>query len=185
MTKIYKTKPAAEKEADKFALEKLHQDYEVSFRAHSAKPSITVFYWSESQREHKKEESFNYIPQPEIAKDTPVWVRDRDFDDWGARYATGNFTEDGKIKCYSNGKTSFTAHPEFDYCSWNEFSLTDPNKTEEWHKCKITNPSFSCFKCNDKGKAGKNISYQKGKSELAFDVICYRCNDCGHQWLVV
>jgi hypothetical protein len=66
-------------------------------------------------------------PQPEIAKDTPVWVRDWKNDNWFLRYATGDFNENGKIICYHAGRTSNTAGPENYRSSWDEYSLTDPN----------------------------------------------------------
>jgi len=57
--------------------------------------------------------------------------------------------------------------------------------TEEWNKCKIINPAFSCRNCKATGKEGKNISYQEWESSCGgYDDICYRCNDCDHHWWV-
>jgi hypothetical protein len=70
--------------------------------------------------------SFLFEPKPEVPRDTPVWVRDWDDENWKRAYATGDFTDDGKILCYSGGLTSFTIDHEDDCWPWTDYSLTDP-----------------------------------------------------------
>ena len=70
---------------------------------------------------------FFFEQPPNIAKDTPVWVRDGVHRQWVRGYATGEFDDDGDIICYACGMTSFTAEEE-DVTSWVQYALTDPTK---------------------------------------------------------
>jgi hypothetical protein len=124
MTEKYKNTKEALAAADAFALEKLHQGYEVSLEPHSSDPHFTVFYWRKGKNEYWDAKSFPYTPQPEIAKDTPMWVRRGCR--WLPRYATGGFSLNGWIACYEEGRTSFTNNTgRVSY--FEEYSLTDPN----------------------------------------------------------
>jgi len=61
----------------------------------------------------------------QIYKDRKIWVRD--FKDlWLERYATGDFTDDGIVICYSGMDNSKTSKGDLTY--WEVYSLTDPTK---------------------------------------------------------
>lgn len=64
--------------------------------------------------------------RPEIAKDTLVWVRNRNNPRWRPQYAK-EFGKDGRIRCYLNGRTSHTSPLRQSTRPWDEYSLTHPN----------------------------------------------------------
>lgn len=67
-------------------------------------------------------------PLPEIAVDTPVWVRDGVSQAWVKRHFA-EWASDGRIMTYNGGCTSHTATGEpFISSCWDYYSLTDPNK---------------------------------------------------------
>jgi len=135
MTEIYKNKQAADTAAKEYAWENMHKGYECI--RHEAGDRVEVASWHTLgiDRVYYNVKTFFFKPQAEIKKDTPVWVRDRDFDDWEDQewepaYATGRFNEEGKILCYSSGTTSFTTSHEDAVWAWYEYSLTDPEKKD-------------------------------------------------------
>ncbi len=66
------------------------------------------------------------VERPGLTMDTPVWVWI--FDSWGPRHFAG-WSEDGRIKCWQDGRTSHTAGG----CCWlpDEWRLDDPEKEEK------------------------------------------------------
>lgn len=70
-------------------------------------------------------------PLPEIAVDTPVWVRDCVSQSWQTSHFA-EWTPDGLIRTYWSGCTSHNSSKAWsDLNTWNYYSLTDPNKEPE------------------------------------------------------
>ena len=62
----------------------------------------------------------------EIYKDRLVWVRCQENEMWVQRYATGDFSDNGSILCYLEGKTS-SESMDPPTC-WDYYSTADPCK---------------------------------------------------------
>lgn len=60
-----------------------------------------------------------------VPKDTKVLVRDSDTDEWLNRYFA--YYKNGRVWCYSDGKTSFTSAP-YDVSGWKYAKLYKENE---------------------------------------------------------
>ena len=120
----YKTKQQAKQAAENFALLKMDEGL---FVAKKENDGFFIVATIDYGLLNSDQQCFCWELLPEIENDTPVWVRDHDNDKWVRRHATGDFDDDGYIRCYYHGMTSFTA-PSVDWASWQEYSLTDPTK---------------------------------------------------------
>lgn len=81
--------------------------------------------WEESLHIVRDGELVKYIKRPNIAVDTPLWVRDYKGGFWWERHFA-KWCSHG-LYCWEDGKTSHTTGT---YAHWNEYSLTDQNKGE-------------------------------------------------------
>ena len=61
---------------------------------------------------------------PDLEIDTKVLVRNKKETGWYKRHFAG-WTEDGRIKCWSHGATSWTDN---DYSVWDEWKLPEEEK---------------------------------------------------------
>ena len=79
-------------------------------------------------------------PKPEtdwskVEVDTPILVRVRKTDPWEIRYFAKY--EDGKVWCWDNGRTSYTANISYSVnktCSWKLAKLPTPEELERYRK---------------------------------------------------
>jgi len=79
-----------------------------------------TLFWNESKiPEEAFEQQF-----PDLDIDTKVLVKEFAENEWQKRYFAG-WTDDGKMKCWSDGRTSWTATDETDYFIWNYWKLQD------------------------------------------------------------
>ena len=122
----YKTKKEAEQAAKDYAWDRI-RDGRIVAEERRFKNSINIG-WVESMAGGSSGcRHFEYEPHPKIAKDTPVWVRNKPWDNWVKRHATGRVDNFCHVECYDDGMTSFTSQVERGYF-WPEYSITDPTK---------------------------------------------------------
>jgi hypothetical protein len=66
-------------------------------------------------------------PRPELAVDTPIWVRDGDTDNWQPRHFAK--WEGHKVVAWDEGRTSHSC-AKFERLEWQQYRLTDPKEGE-------------------------------------------------------
>lgn len=89
--------------------------------------TIDLGPWNQSLHVVKDGKLIKYVELPDLAVDTPVWVRYSGHTDWTKRHFA-YWGEDGKMWCWNRGCTSFTQQNGTFW--WPEYSLTDPTNKE-------------------------------------------------------
>ena len=92
----------------------LYGVYNISY---DKRPSL---YWNEFE---VPEEAFEK-PSPKLEIDTPVLVSSKEGDEGYKRHFAG-WTKDGRMKCWRNGHTSWSAGGKEDYSIWNYWKLPE------------------------------------------------------------
>ena len=86
---------------------------------YSATQDFPMLYWD------KPEIIAPPKPLPDLKIDTPILVKDEEDTEWSKRYFAG-WSEKGKIMCWANGKTSWTADTDYPII-WDEWKLPEVN----------------------------------------------------------
>ena len=66
-------------------------------------------------------------PRPDLKLDDPIWVRDRDTDNWQPRHFAK--WEGRKVVAWDEGRTSHSC-AKFERLEWQQYRLTDPKEGE-------------------------------------------------------
>lgn len=91
----------------------------------------TLVFLTQDLRQRKTDQDphlTEYNPWQDVAIDTPVWVRDKDSEEWYRLHFSG-VHHHGKLCAWSGGRTSHTAMGIMS--EWKQMSLTNPNTNSE------------------------------------------------------
>jgi len=70
-----------------------------------------------------------YNPWQDVAIDTPVWVRDADYQEWMPAHFAG-IQREGELCAWVGGRTSHTGGPHI-MLPWSRMTLTNPSASKE------------------------------------------------------
>jgi len=70
-----------------------------------------------------------YNPWQDVAIDTPVWVRDADYQEWMPAHFAGIHRE-GELCAWAGGRTIHTGGPHI-MLPWSQMTLTNPSASKE------------------------------------------------------